>query len=104
MGVPWAEAAQVGSLLGMKTILNEFIAYIGLSQLAPEVLSEHSRLVAIYALCGFANLSSMGILIGGIGAMSPERKLELGELAPRALVAATLGSCMSGSVVSIVAG
>jgi CNT family concentrative nucleoside transporter len=104
MGVPWSEAPTVGALIGIKTILNEFIAYIGLSQLAPEVLSEHSRLVAIYALCGFANLSSMGILIGGIGAMSPERKLELGELAPRALVAATLGSCMSGSVVSIVAG
>ncbi len=104
MGVPWSEAPTVGALIGIKTILNEFIAYIGLSQLAPGVLSEHSRLVAIYALCGFANLSSMGILIGGIGAMSPERKLELGELAPRALVAATLGSCMSGSVVSIVAG
>jgi len=104
MGVPWSEAPTVGALIGIKTILNEFIAYIGLSQVAPEVLSEHSRLVAIYALCGFANLSSMGILIGGIGAMSPERKLELGELAPRALVAATLGSCMSGSVVSIVAG
>ncbi len=104
MGVPWSEAPTVGALIGIKTILNEFIAYIDLSQLAPGVLSEHSRLVAIYALCGFANLSSMGILIGGIGAMSPERKLELGELAPRALVAATLGSCMSGSVVSIVAG
>jgi len=104
MGIPWSEAPTVGALIGIKTILNEFIAYIGLSQVAPEVLSEHSRLVAIYALCGFANLSSMGILIGGIGAMSPERKLELGELAPRALVAATLGSCMSGSVVSIVAG
>jgi len=104
MGIPWSEAPTVGALIGIKTILNEFIAYIDLSQVAPEALSEHSRLVTIYALCGFANLSSMGILIGGIGAMSPERKLELGELAPRALVAATLGSCMSGSVVSIVAG
>ncbi len=104
MGIPWSEAPTVGALIGIKTILNEFIAYIDLSQVATEALSEHSRLVTIYALCGFANLSSMGILIGGIGAMSPERKLELGELAPRALVAATLGSCMSGSVVSIVAG
>ena len=104
MGIPWSEAPTVGALIGIKTILNEFIAYIDLSQVAPEALSEHSRLVTIYALCGFANLSSMGILIGGIGAMSPERKLELGELAPRALVAATLGSCMSGAVVSIVAG
>jgi len=104
MGIPWSEAPVVGSLIGVKTILNEFIAYIELSQMSPEALSERSRLIAVYALCGFANLSSMGILIGGIGAMSPERKLELGELAPRALIAATLGTCMSGSVVAIVAG
>ena len=104
MGVPWSEAPTVGSLIGIKTILNEFIAYIELARVEPGVLSEHSRLVAIYALCGFANLSSMGILIGGIGAMSPERKLELGVLAPRALLAATLGTCMSAAVVSIVAG
>jgi CNT family concentrative nucleoside transporter len=104
MGVPWSEAPLVGSLIGVKTILNEFIAYINLSQLPAEALSERSRLIAIYALCGFANISSMGILIGGVGAMSPERKLELGELAPRALLAATLGTCMSAAVVAIVAG
>jgi len=104
MGIPWSEAPTVGSLIGIKTILNEFIAYIDLSQLPPEALSDRSRLVTIYALCGFANISSMGILIGGVGTMSPERKLELGELAPRALVAATLGTCMSGAIVSIVAG
>jgi CNT family concentrative nucleoside transporter len=104
MGIPWSEAPTVGSLIGVKTILNEFIAYIDLSQLSPEALSDRSRLITVYALCGFANLSSMGILIGGIGAMAPERKLELGELAPRALIAATLGTCMSGAVVAIVAG
>jgi CNT family concentrative nucleoside transporter len=104
MGIPWSEAPAVGSLIGVKTILNEFIAYIDLSQLSPDALSDRSRLITVYALCGFANLSSMGILIGGIGAMSPERKLELGELAPRALIAATLGTCMSGAVVGIVAG
>lgn len=104
MGVTWAEAPTVGSLIGIKTILNEFIAYIELARVEAGVLSEHARLVTIYALCGFANLSSMGILIGGIGAMCPERKLELGELAPRALLAATLGTFMSASVVSIVAG
>ncbi len=104
MGIPWSEAPTVGSLIGVKTILNEFIAYIDFSQLPAGALSERSRLITIYALCGFANISSMGIQIGGIGAMSPERKLELGELAPRALLAATLGTCMSAAVVAIVAG
>lgn len=102
MGIPWSEAPQVGSLIGIKTILNEFIAYIQLAELGDEALSPRSRLITIYALCGFANLGSMGILIGGIGAMCPERKLELAELAPRALLGATLGTCMSGSVVALV--
>jgi len=104
MGIPWSEAPTVGSLIGVKTILNEFIAYINLSQLPVDALSERSRLITVYALCGFANISSMGILIGGIGAMNPERKLELGVLAPRALLAATLGTCMSAAIVAIVAG
>jgi CNT family concentrative nucleoside transporter len=104
MGIPWSEAPTVGSLIGVKTILNEFIAYINLSQLPEGTLSARSELITVYALCGFANISSMGILIGGIGAMSPERKLELGQLAPKALLAATLGTCMSASVVAIVAG
>jgi CNT family concentrative nucleoside transporter len=102
MGIPWAEAPQVGSLIGLKTVLNEFIAYIRLAELGPGALSPRSELITVYALCGFANLGSMGILIGGIGAMCSERKLELAELAPRALLAATLGTCMSGSVVALV--
>ncbi len=103
MGVPWAESQTVGSLLGVKTILNEFIAYLQMQDLPAERLSDHSRLIALYALAGFANLSSVGIQISGIGAMAPERRNDLARLGFRALVAATLASCMCGAVVGIVA-
>jgi Nucleoside permease len=102
MGVPWSEAAEVGTLLGIKTILNEFIAYLRMQDLPPSALSEHSKLIALYAVCGFANLSSVGIQISGIGAMAPERRTDLMALGFRALVAATLASCMCGAVVGIV--
>ena len=103
MGVPWAESQTVGSLLGVKTILNEFIAYLQMQDLPAERLSDHSRLIALYAVAGFANLSSVGIQISGIGAMAPERRNDLARLGFRALVAATLASCMCGAVVGIVA-
>jgi CNT family concentrative nucleoside transporter len=103
MGIPWGEAATAGSLLGIKTVLNEFIAYLKLADLGPETLSARSRLITIYALCGFANLASMGIQISGIAAMAPERRADLNELAFRSLVGATLASCMTGAVVGIVA-
>ncbi len=102
MGVPWNEAAEVGTLLGIKTVLNEFIAYLRLQDLPPSTLSEHSKLIALYAVAGFANLSSVGIQISGIGAMCPERRTDLMALGFRALVAATLASCMCGAVVGIV--
>ena len=102
MGVPWDEAVTVGSLLGIKTVLNEFIAYVNLQAMDPGVLSETSKLIALYAVCGFANLSSVGIQISGIGAMCPERRNDLAKLGFSALYAATLASCMAGSVVGIV--
>lgn len=102
MGVPWDEAMEVGTLLGIKTVLNEFIAYLRLQDLPVEALSEQSKLIALYAVCGFANLSSVGIQISGIGAMCPERRTDLMSLGFRALVAATLASCMCGSVVGII--
>ncbi len=102
MGVPWAEATTVGSLLGIKTVLNEFIAYIKLQDMSPDELSAHSKLIALYAVCGFANLSSVGIQISGIGAMCPERRKDLMSLGFLALLAATLASCMCGAVVGIV--
>jgi CNT family concentrative nucleoside transporter len=104
MGIPWAEATTVGSLLGVKSVLNEFIAFIQLSGMPPEALSERSRLIAIYGLCGFANLASIGIQISGIGTMVPSRRDDLASLAWPAFVAATLGSCMTGCIVGIVAG
>lgn len=103
MGVPWQEAVSSGSLLGIKTVLNEFIAYLQLAEMGPEAMSDRTRLVTIYALCGFANFSSMGIQISGIAAMAPERRGDLNELAFRSLVAATLASCMTGAIVGIVA-
>src|SRR4051812_16446633 len=102
MGVPWNESVTVGSLLGIKTVLNEFIAYLDLQAMPSSALSEHSKLIALYAVCGFANLSSVGIQISGIGAMAPERRNDLARLGFRALLAATLASCMCGAVVGIV--
>ena len=103
MGIPWNEAPIAGSLLGIKSVLNEFIAFLKLAEIPVEALSERSRLITIYGLCGFANLSSIGIQISGIGAMAPERRKDLAELALRAFVAATLASCMTGCIAGIVA-
>jgi CNT family concentrative nucleoside transporter len=102
MGVPWSEAQAVGTLLGIKTVLNEFIAYLQMQAMPVTELSEHSKLIALYAVAGFANLSSVGIQISGIGAMCPERRNDLARLGFRALLAATLASCMCGAVVGIV--
>ena len=99
MGIPWNEAIIAGELLGLKTTLNEFVAYPALANLEPGTLSDRSKLITFYSLCGFANFSSVGILISGIGAMVPERKDDLINVSFKALVAATLASCMTGLVV-----
>ena len=99
MGIPWNEAVIAGELLGLKTTLNEFVAYPALAALEDGVLSDRSKLITFYSLCGFANFSSVGILISGIGAMAPERKEDLINVSFKALVAATLASCMTGLVV-----
>jgi CNT family concentrative nucleoside transporter len=99
MGIPWNEALIAGELLGIKTTLNEFIAYPALAALEEGILSDKSKLIIFYGLCGFANLSSVGILISGIGSMAPERKDDLISVSFKALVAATLASCMTGLVV-----
>jgi len=99
MGIPWNEALIAGELLGIKTTLNEFIAYPALAALEEGALSDKSKLIIFYGLCGFANLSSVGILISGIGSMAPERKDDLINVSFKALVAATLASCMTGLVV-----
>ena len=99
MGIPWNEALIAGELLGLKTTLNEFVAYPALANLEPGALSDRSKLITFYSLCGFANFSSVGILISGIGAMVPERKDDLINVSFKALIAATLASCMTGLVV-----
>ena len=99
MGIPWGEALVAGELLGLKTTLNEFVAYPALAALEPGILSEKSKLITFYGLCGFANFSSVGILVSGMGAMAPERKEDLIEVSFQALIGATLASCMTGLIV-----
>ncbi|MDO9565611.1 MAG: nucleoside transporter C-terminal domain-containing protein [Candidatus Desulfaltia sp.] len=101
MGIPWKEAFTAGSLMGTKTILNELIAYIDMSNLADGTLSPKSMLIMTYAMCGFANPGSLGIMIGGMGTMAPERRNEIISLGFRSIVAGTLSTCMTGAVVGI---
>jgi CNT family concentrative nucleoside transporter len=99
MGIPWREAVTAGGLMGMKTILNEFVAYIQLVALPPEALSERSRLIMVYALCGFANFGSLGIMIGGLATMAPERRDDVISLGFKSIVSGTLSTCLIGAMV-----
>jgi CNT family concentrative nucleoside transporter len=101
MGIPLSETLASAELLGLKTALNEFVAYGALANIEPGVLSERSKLITLYALCGFANFSSVGILVSGISAMAPERKNDLIKVSLKALIGATLASCMTGLVIGI---
>ena len=101
MGVPLSETLASAELLGLKTALNEFVAYGALANIEPGILSDRSKLITLYALCGFANFSSVGILVSGISAMAPERKNDLIKVSFKALVGATLASCMTGLVIGI---
>lgn len=102
MGVPWNEANTAGSLMGTKTVLNEFLAYLDLSRLPEGLLSPRSKLIMTYAMCGFANPGSLGIMIGGLGTMAPDRRDEIVALGFRSIVAGTLSTCMTGAVVGII--
>jgi CNT family concentrative nucleoside transporter len=99
IGVPWEESARAGGLLGVKTVLNELVAYLQLGQIPAGALSERTRLILTYALCGFANLGSLGILIGGMVAMVPERRAEIVSLGARTIVSGTLATLMTAAVV-----
>ena len=101
MGIPWEEAITAGSLMGTKTILNEFLAYLELSKLPADALSERSKLIMTYALCGFANFGSLGIMIGGLAALVPERRAEIVGLGIKAMIAGTLATCMTGAVIGV---
>jgi concentrative nucleoside transporter, CNT family len=101
-GIPWSEAQTAGGLMGTKTVLNEFIAYLDLVKLGPEALSERSRVIMIYSLCGFANFASLGIIIGGMGTMCPERRSEIIDLGYKSLIAGTLATLSCGALVGII--
>jgi CNT family concentrative nucleoside transporter len=102
MGIAPADALEVGSLLGVKTVLNEFLAYQELAtQIATGAISERSAVIASYGLCGFANFGSLAILIGGMGGMAPSRRGEIAELGMRSILAGTFASAMTGCVAGI---
>jgi CNT family concentrative nucleoside transporter len=104
IGVPWAEAAGAASLMATKTALNEFVAYLNFSTLPPGTFSPTTRIILTYALCGFANFGSLGIMIGGLGAMVPARRAEIVALGLRTILSGTIATCMSGAVAGALAG
>jgi CNT family concentrative nucleoside transporter len=101
IGLPWGEAVTAGGLMGSKTALNEFVAYLDLAALPATALSAHSRLIVTYALCGFANFGSLGIMIGGLGVLIPERKDEVVELGLKSILSGTIATALSGAVVGL---
>lgn len=103
MGLPWDQAIAAGSLMGTKTVLNELIAYVDFSKLPPDALDPRSRLIMLYAMCGFANFASLGIMIGGLGVMAPERRAEINALGLKSIVSGTLTTCLMGAVVGVLA-
>jgi len=101
IGVPWGETHAFGELLGTKIVLNELVAYRDLAALPAGTLSEHSRLLATYALCGFANFGSVGILVTGLATMAPSRREELAKMGLRALLGGTLATCVTAALVNV---
>jgi CNT family concentrative nucleoside transporter len=101
MGVPWDQAANAGTLMGLKTVLNEFIAYLELAKLPAEALDARSRLIMLYAMCGFANFGSLGIMIAGLSVMAPERRADILSLGGKSIVSGTLTTCLMGAMVGV---
>jgi CNT family concentrative nucleoside transporter len=101
MGIPWAQATEAGALMGIKTVLNEFVAYFRLAALPADALDPRSRLIMTYALCGFANFGSLGIMIAGLTVMAPGRRDEIVSLGWKSIVSGTLTTCLIGAIVGI---
>jgi CNT family concentrative nucleoside transporter len=99
MGIPWSQAPTAGSLMGIKTVLNEFIAYVELAKLPAEALDPRSRLIMLYAMCGFANFGSLGIMIAGLATMAPERRDDVVSLGLKSIISGTLTTCVIGAIV-----
>lgn len=102
MGIPWSEAVTAGGLMGIKTILNELLAFIRMSEVPADALNPRSDLILSYALCGFANFGSLGILIGGLTTMAPERRADITSLGLRSILSGTLATCMTASVIGVI--
>jgi len=101
MGIPWQEAQLAGTLMGIKTALNELLAFLALVDLPAESLSDKSTIIMTYALCGFANFGSLGIMIAGLTGMCSERAHEIVALAPKSLISGTLATCMTGTIAGL---
>ena len=101
MSIPWSEAPIAGSLMGTKIVLIELRAYLDLAKLPAETLSDRSPLIMLYALCGFANFASLGIMIAGLAGMCPERRHDIVALGGRSIVSGTLATCVMGAVVGV---
>jgi CNT family concentrative nucleoside transporter len=101
MGIPWDQAVTAGSLMGIKTVLNELIAYLELAKLPADALDARSRLILLYAMCGFANFGSLGIMIAGLTVMAPERRADIVSLGPKTIVSGTLTTCLMGAIVGV---
>jgi concentrative nucleoside transporter, CNT family len=101
LGIPWAQAVTAGGLMGIKTILNEFVAYLQLAALPADALDPRSRLIMLYALCGFANFGSLGIMIAGLSTMCPEKRGEVVSLGLKSIVSGTLTTCLLGAIVGV---
>ena len=101
IGIPAGQAATAGSLMGTKTILNEFIAYLNLAALPGDALDGRSRILMVYALCGFANLGSVGMMIAGVSALAPSRRDEIVDLSLKSIIPGTLATCMTAAVVGL---
>ena len=101
MGIPWAQAVTAGGLMGIKTILNELVAYLQLAALPADALDPRSRLIMLYAMCGFANFGSLGIMIAGLSTMCPEKRDEVVSLGLKSIVSGTLTTCLLGAIVGV---
>jgi CNT family concentrative nucleoside transporter len=101
IGIPWAQAPTAGALMGVKTVLNELIAYLEMSKLAPDALDPRSRLIMLYAMCGFAIFGSVGIMIGGLTTMAPERRSDVISLGLKSVVSGTISTLLMGAIVGL---
>ena len=101
IGIPWSQAVTAGTLMGIKTVLNELIAYLHMSRMPADALDPRSRLIMVYAMCGFANFGSVGIMIGGLTVMAPERRSDVISLGMKSIVSGTISTLLMGAIVGL---